>query len=433
MTNRFNKHVLLGDTYFSGKLKNGMRVIAYKRDIYNIEVSLNVKFGIGNSAYKTLRSDETVYLPSGTAHFLEHAMFFGNHDGIMFNIDAYTTKTHTTYTISSDERENIQFLAYRLFNFVFNPNFTVEAVENEKKVIYQENSEDLENEATIDAALSVAYANNNLFRGLKDGYGVKNGDIEKITVDLLNDCHRVFYHPENMVLVAIGDFEPEDFIEKLEIYFKDKVFPANIRVPLDLCKQEEIEAVKEINLQRKHELAKSCIVLKANNLQYHEKSIGTVGNYSGKLATRIALDMICVLLFGRNGILQNQLVDENYIQSNIHYSINVNDSYMYLLLLYSNRNYYKRTTKIIINTLNKIAKKGISNKLFIMAKRMLYSSIIRTFDDFESLATVIVQLDYMGLEIADYIQAIINFEKSDMINYLAAFLENSSIYVAYEA
>ena len=174
-------------------------------------------------------------LPAGVAHFLEHQLF-RQADGssisdafaeLGLQDNAYTSYNQTGYTFSGSD--NFEAGLDLLLRFTADPNFTEESVANERDII---NQEILMYRDFPETSLDM-----NLRRLLfQDSAAAQDiaGDAEsiaQITPELLQRCHQAFYHPQNAVLVLVGDFEPAKIIEQIESTYTSLPEPAQASKP----------------------------------------------------------------------------------------------------------------------------------------------------------------------------------------------------------
>jgi len=173
------------------------------------------RFGSVDNRYRIGGGPEQE-LPDGIAHFLEHKMFEGPEEDAFTQFsrlgasaNAFTSFVGTTYLFSCVD----QFFPCleHLVRFVQQPHFTDENVEKEKGIIGQEIR---------------MYADNpgwrvyfNLLEGLyrdhpvaKDIAGTEQ-TIAGITPEILDRCWSAFYHPSNMILLAVADEDEESYFE----------------------------------------------------------------------------------------------------------------------------------------------------------------------------------------------------------------------------
>ena len=172
-------------------------------------------FGSVDDRYRLGGGDE-ISLPDGVAHFLEHKMFEGPEEDAFLQFsrfgaqpNAFTSYLGTTYLFSCTD--HFYPCLDHLVRFVQTPHFTTENVEKEKGIIGQEIR------MYDDRPGWQVYLN--LLTGLykqhpiaKEILGTEE-TIAGITPELLQECWRVFYHPSNMILLAVGDEDENQFFE----------------------------------------------------------------------------------------------------------------------------------------------------------------------------------------------------------------------------
>lgn len=211
----------LGETCDSARLPNGLTVRVVRKPGFARKYAfLAVDFGSIDTAFSC--GGETVRVPDGIAHYLEHKMF-DLPDANAMNLfaaaggspNAFTSYGMTAYHFSCTENfeENLR----TLLRMVATPYFTDESVEKERGIIAQEIR------MYEDSAQSRLYED--LFGALFAHHPVRvpiAGTVEsiaEITPELLYRCHRAFYRPENMVLCVVGDVEPQRVAELAQELF----------------------------------------------------------------------------------------------------------------------------------------------------------------------------------------------------------------------
>ncbi|MGE4620090.1 MAG: pitrilysin family protein [Planctomycetota bacterium] len=210
--------------------------------------SFSTHFGSVDDRYR-LGGGEEKTLPDGVAHFLEHKMFEGPKEDAFQQFsrfgavaNAFTSFVGTTYLFSCTD--HFYPCLDHLVNFVQTPHFTDENVEKEKGIIGQEIR---------------MYADHpgwrvyfNLLEGLykqhpisKDIAGTEE-TIAGITPELLLDCWSAFYHPSNMILLAVGDENENQFFEAADQLLSQRDMGADPRIERILTAEDPGPARKEI-------------------------------------------------------------------------------------------------------------------------------------------------------------------------------------------
>ena len=203
----------LDEQLFREVLPNGLTVSVIRRRGFARGVAYFVtNYG---SIHNCFRLEGKEYAtPAGVAHYLEHKMFElpGNRDvtaefaGLGASVNAFTSYDMTAYYFSCTQE--FDRCLRLLLEFVSTPYFTKESVERERGIIDQEIG------MNLDAPDSVIF--DNLMAALYENHPARmpilgtRESIREITPEILELCHRAFYHLGNMLLCVIADVDPEE-------------------------------------------------------------------------------------------------------------------------------------------------------------------------------------------------------------------------------
>ena len=206
----------LNETVYEEILANGLRVVLVPKPGFKKTYGLfSTNYGSIDEKFVPLGSTEPTTVPEGIAHFLEHKLF-EKEDGDVFqkfsamgaSANAFTSFTKTSYLFAATEHiyDNLGVL----LDFVQTPYFTPESVNKEKGIIGQE------------IQMYQDEPNWRLFYGLIKNLFPKHPlhidiagtveSIDQITADDLYLCYNTFYHPTNMALLVVGNFDPEEML-----------------------------------------------------------------------------------------------------------------------------------------------------------------------------------------------------------------------------
>lgn len=211
----------LNETIYEYVHTSGVRVFMVpKKGFLKSGAYFATHFGSIDYNFVPIGEKEFKTVPDGVAHFLEHKVFEQPDNSNVFdmfskygaNANAYTSFDMTTYYFWCTEnfKENLKILV----EFVQSPHFTKENVEKEQGIIGQEIRmyDDDPNWKCYFNMLGCLYNN---FSVKKDIAGTVES-ISEITPEILYTCYNTFYHPSNMTLCLVGDFDPEDMKNYLE-------------------------------------------------------------------------------------------------------------------------------------------------------------------------------------------------------------------------
>ncbi len=200
------------------KLDNGVTVIyKYVPNVKIVSVQSWIKTG-------SVNEDKEI---SGISHFLEHILFKGTKNFKVDEIDAYldskggynnafTSVDVTNYyvTIPTKEAE----AAFKVVSeMVFNALFIPEEIEKEKPVVLQEINRKYDDPSYKMWQDFIE----TLFKGTPYEMQVIGTPktVKSLTQKKLLDYYNKFYHPENMVLVVVGDIQLDKVEELSKKYF----------------------------------------------------------------------------------------------------------------------------------------------------------------------------------------------------------------------
>lgn len=211
----FNEHV-----YFK-ELNNGLKVyLIPKRDYNKTFVTFTTNYGSFDLSFVPINSDRKVNQPAGIAHFLEHKLFempdktdaFEKLSSFGVSPNAFTSFDKTSYLFSGTS--NIKEALTYLLDFVQTPYFTPKSVKKEQGIIEEE------------LLMYQDYPSQRLMYGLFRNMYKKHPlnteiigtqkSIYQITSNKLYQAYHTFYHPSNMVLTVIGNFDENEIIELVE-------------------------------------------------------------------------------------------------------------------------------------------------------------------------------------------------------------------------
>lgn len=212
---REQQYTLLQERCFTDTLPNGMTVYVVPKPGYHKKFAMlasrfggiDTRFSVGNRVRN---------VPVGTAHFLKHSLF-DTPDGPVLPlfavngavVDSFTTDDMTGFYFTCTE--HFEQHLNTLLRFVTNPTFTEESVLKEREIIARE--------IRMKEDLPGRQAHRNLMRELYQNHPIRHGvigdeqSISHITPELLELCHKCFYHPSNLVLCVVGDVDPKMVVQ----------------------------------------------------------------------------------------------------------------------------------------------------------------------------------------------------------------------------
>lgn len=358
----------LGEKIYKHKCTNGFEVYMWKYN-YTKEVlmTLTVRYGSFHTTFK-IGNDKTT-VPNGTAHFLEHIKFnekegktahdFYAKTGARCN--AFTTYENTSYevTTSNNIKENLEHLLY----YVYNPYFKEELIEKEKGIIIEESKSSSGN------AYSKGYQKvlENLYHKHPRRYYIAGTpeEVKSITLNDVLNVYNNFYLPDNMFLSVCGNINPDEIVEVVENFFKDKAFnkfKAKIVIP-----KEPLPIVKE------YEEVKDNVVKNQLFIAYKYDKKKYIKNDD---LLSLAFSRILSINFGSTSDFRDYLINNRIVDSiSSTYFIDKNN----IIVLFE---VSTDDTKKVINLINdKMNHLEIDKKTFIRKTKAFLVHMIRWYDN----------------------------------------------------
>ena len=364
----------LDETLYTCVLENGLSVAVVPRKGFTKKLAYFVT-DYGSIHTDFLLEGRLHKAPAGVAHYLEHKMFDlpGSRDvsaefaamGAMTN--AFTSYDMTAYYFSTTE--NFEDCLRLLLEFVSTPYFTEESVEKERGIIDQEIG------MNLDSPDSCIF--DSLMEGLFHRHPVRvpilgtSETIREITPEVLYNCHRAFYTPDNMLLCVVGDVEPEQVAD-----IARQVLGSEHREPgVKLQDWQD-----PMTCLRPEHTANMEVAMPMFNLAFKAEPVerGAAG-----IRREMVADLAAEALFGESSELYLRLYEEGRIDSSFGGGFETIDGCAMLMCSGDSEDAYAVRDAVIAQA-EKIAGEGIPEKNFLRMKRSALGRRIRALDSFDA-------------------------------------------------
>ena len=364
----------LDETLYTRVMENGLTVCLIPKKGFTKKMAYFV------TDYGSIHTDfvlegKVCKAPAGVAHYLEHKMFDlpGSRDvsaefaqmGAMTN--AFTSYDMTAYYFSTTE--NFEDFLRLLLEFVSTPYFTEESVEKERGIIDQEIGMNLDAPESVifDKLMEITYHKHHVRTPILG----TSESIREITPEVLHQCHKAFYAPENMLLCVIGDVEPETVVN----ITREMLGTEKQETGLKICAWDEPMTVVEAETRCKMEVAMPMfdIAFKAE----------PTGKGDAAIRTEMVADLAAEALFGESSELYLQMYEEGIIDSSFGGGFETIDGCAMLMCSGDSEN-PKAVREAILAQAEKIAKEGIPQANFLRMKRSALGRRIRALDSFDA-------------------------------------------------
>src|SRR5215211_1997624 len=236
MSEKFNLQPIQIEQY---KLENGLRIVL-NPEVSRPVVSIAVYYDVGSRNEREGRT--------GFAHLFEHMMFQGSEnvgkaEHFQFVMKAGGTMNGTTSSERTNYFETLPANQLPLGLWLESDRMrslavTQENLDNQREAVKEEKRLRYDNQPygqifdLINAMIYRNFANKHSTIGSME-------HLDDATVEDVQEFFRVFYAPNNAVLVISGSFEPVTAKQLVETYFGD-ISPQPLAPELDVSEPEEV-------------------------------------------------------------------------------------------------------------------------------------------------------------------------------------------------
>ncbi len=387
------------ETIYTKKLSNGLTIYLMPRKQFsNFSAVFATDYGSFDYEFMDLTNNTVVKTPQGVAHFLEHKMF-DEEDGtdvsdklIEIGIDsnAYTSYDITAYFVSGNQ--NIKQAVEILLDFVQKPNITDDTVESEKEIICQELMMYKENPLSNSRInhLKLLYGDSD--RVIQDIGGTVES-VNEIDKETLLKCYDIFYHPSNMCLSVVGNFDPNEMLSLIEENQNKKEFKKEVEIKH--LNDEYFEVTENIDKEEYLNI-KTPIAVIGFKFPYLELDDITLARYG------YALDFLFDAYFGEYSNIIERL-REIKVNVPLNYAITYTKGYGYFRASVTTSK-YEDVLNLVKKILDEIIENGISEEQLKLMKRRTYTAHIKRFNNNETLAEDLVSIHKKKRDLFDSIE-----------------------------
>lgn len=413
----------INESIFHEKLNNGLDVFLFPRpEVEKTFAIFSTKYGSIDQKFTPIDQDESIRVPDGIAHFLEHKMF-EKEDGDVFqhfsengaSANAFTSFTQTAYLFSStaNEKENVE----TLLNFVQDPYFTEKTVEKEKGIIEQEIKmyDDQPDWRLFFGTIESLYENHPVridIAGTVDS-------IYDITHHDLYTCYETFYHPSNMTLFIIGNFDKDDMFELIKTNQESKTFKEPNQIERFYGDEPE-ESYKKVETIHMPISTPKCMV----GLKEKPSSL----NRADLLKNELVRDMILDLYFSKSGAYYQELYEEGLFVDRLRLEFYLEESFGFTAIGATTLHPEKFAERVKAMLL-KIKEENINEEDFERAKKKKYGELIREYNELEGVANAHIHYHQLNVDYRDVFSVLENLTLDSLNEIIDEWIDESRMSV----
>lgn len=407
----------IDEKIYSAELENGLKIFLIpKQDFQENYGMMIVNFGSLDT--KFTHNGQLKEYNEGIAHFLEHKLFEmenGQDVAERFtdagaNSNAFTTFHKTCYYFSTADHveENLKLLQ----EFISEPSFTESSVEREKDIIGQEIDmyQDDADYRLYQGILENLYPNTAL---AQDIAGTRES-IENISAKDLKENHDIFYSPQEMTLLLVGNFDKESLFKQIQKEQKEKVSKKQV------VKRERLvygQVVPKTSIQMEVSQPKLAIGYRGAKLP-KKTSI---------LRQELALKLFFTMLLGWTSKRYQQLYETGQIDDSFDFEIEVYSDFQFLIISLDTLEPIAMANTIR-QYLSKISQSDdLSEEHFEIVKKEMYGDFFNSLDSIDNLSAQFVSYLSESETYLDLPNILETLQFADVLKIGHHFLSNADV------
>lgn len=403
---------IIKETVLFGVHESGLRVyIVPKKGFCKYYAIYGTEYGSVDNVLKAPDGAESVKLPDGIAHFLEHKLFEEEDGKNAFDkfaltgasSNAFTSFDMTAYLFSCTDSfyENLDIL----LEFVNHPYFTVENVAKEQGIIGQEIKmyDDDPNWRLFFNMLQAMYFNN----PVKTDIAGTVESISHITPELLYECCRTYYNPSNMLLVLVGDIDPEKATEYIDRHVSTEKNIGRIERETPA----EPDGTVKSYISQKLSVSKPLFLI-----GFKEKKIGVCG--SELMKKQAETQILCEALFGKSSEFFMELYEQGLIDSSFDKDTELEKSYGFSSISGESKD-PRAVLEKTLDYIGRVRECGLADEDIERAKRVLIGKNLRKYNSVENIGNDFIRSFMNGFNPLDYNKTVENITKAELETRLA--------------
>ena len=363
----------IGETAVWQTLPNGLPVCVIRKRGYTRKYAFFAT-RYGGMDLRFQLDGQWLDTPAGIAHYLEHKMFDTEDGNALQELakngaepNAFTSNAITGYYFDSTEHfeENLRIL----LSFVSIPYFTDESVEKEQGIIGQEIGmiEDNPEWQVYKRLMQALY------------------HTSPITAQTLYDCHKAFYTPANMCLVAVGDLDPASVFSLAEEVLPKESGPA---IPRDYGRETDLTPLEaEVSCEMEVSMPTFLLGFKCPPMS---------GGQEQMRRTLIG-ELACDVLLGDSSPLYARLYSQGLINGTFGYSFDTLPGVAYAYIGGDSKDPHA-VAEEVLQEARRLVRDGIDPDYYARIVRANYGSTLKSLNSFESIAISLVEGQFDGYD-----------------------------------
>ena len=414
MIKKIYQNAALGEQVTTAVLDNGLKIfVAEKKDFKSNFAVFGTKYGSVDTAFSK-NGGKQIAVPEGIAHYLEHKLF-ESEDGDAFsrfaetgaNANAFTSFDRTCYLFSC--ADNFEANLDILLDFVQSPYFTEQTVQKEQGIIGQEIRmyDDSPQWCMLFNMLEAMYENH----PVKIDIAGTVESISHITAELLYSCYETFYNPANMFVCVCGNVKADEVIKRVAAAIKPQEM-----VTIERAEFSEQNKVLKPYVEKKMEIAKPMF-----SFGFKEECIG-----ERSLKECICSELMLDVLAGDTSPLFEKLLAKELINDEFDSEYFQGNGYA-TAIFQGESDDPRAVADAICAEVERLKREGIDEKLFESARRSLYGTAVKRYNNVEAVTMSLVDSAMSDFGPFDDIEILRSITKKDVEERLLLLNSDCSV------
>lgn len=410
----------IDEVLYKEVLANGLTVyLLPKKGFSKTYATYTTKYGSIDREFIPVGQQESITVPDGIAHFLEHKMF-EKEEGDIFqtfseqgaSANAFTSFTRTAYLFSATDR--VQENLTTLLDFVQQPYFTKETVEKEKGIIAQEIQmyDDNPDWKSYFGAVENMYHTH----PVRIDIAGTVESIQAITKDDLYTCYDTFYHPSNMTLFVIGALEPEEMLTLIRSNQEARSCKRRDEVVHPIQEETLQVAVKDKTIEMDVFKPKFTIGLKLP-----AQGLKGAAYLKRELAVQLGMD----LLYGTKSDFYDALYDQGVIDESFGYDFTLEHTFSFATIGTDTED-AEAFKEAVFSTYEQL-ESIVQEEALELLKRRKIGQFIRALNSPEFIANQFTHYTFHEVDFFSHIEVYESLTTQDIIEAMQSFIQEDNV------
>lgn len=405
------------------RLSNGLTVFLLpKQEFSKTYAIFSTNYGSIDLSFVPRNKKESITVPEGVAHFLEHKLFekedhdvFSDFSKQGASANAFTSFTKTAYLFTATNQ--IEKNVLTLLDFVQEPYFSDESVEKEKGIIGQEIT--MYNDQPDWRVFMGTIQNLFHHHPVKVDIAGTVESISTITKEDLYECYQTFYHPDNMTLFIAGNFDQDQMMTLVKENQQSKDFPPSDQIKRIMPEEPRDVYKKERTIHMPVSIPKCSIGIKGSV----DNSVSDPHKF---LMDDLIQSMVLDYYFSEGGAFYQELYKQGIIDNSFYFETNVEKGFGYAIIG-GNTSGPERFSTLVKEMLLSIKNRQITEEDFERMRKKHIGQLLRAMNSIEFIAKKYVHYHTAGIDFLELTSKLQSITHEEVSTYLQKWIDEDQL------